>query len=223
MKFSLGLAGVWLTLAAPGAQAGFQEIAGISCQGGELTVVTGAAFSASCGGDLRVGAFSVIRAEESIHLTAAGNAGIWGRLDAPRIVIVAGIAVHVGEGAVLVLDGGVMDASGPLRDAGGVLTVAGADVVDLRLTAGRIALSPDSPAVAVPGGTVFAVPQPATILLMAAGAAAMFRLRRPRREKPQGGNPFPPQRKPRLAWRHKPASMSRTAHAPNNRNVTFEN
>lgn len=194
MKFSLGLAGVWLTLAAPGAQAGFQEIAGISCQGGELTVVAGAAFSASCGGDLRVGAFSVIRAEESIYLSASGNAEIWGRLEAPRIVIIGGVAVHVEEGTVLLADnGGDIDVSGSLRDAGGLLVIAGGDIgTEPRLTAGRIALLPNAPAVMAPGGTVFAVPQPATILLMAAGAAAMFRLRRPRSAIPQGGNTFPP-------------------------------
>lgn len=79
---------VALTLAAQGALAG-QDVSGMSCTTGEWSITTGPAFQASCVGDLRVDASSVITADESITLTATGGLWMAGRLAAPRIVLMA--------------------------------------------------------------------------------------------------------------------------------------
>lgn len=62
-----------------------QDVSGITCSSSDWTVTTGAAFFASCAGELRVDASAVIEAGESITLTATGSLWMAGRLVAPRI------------------------------------------------------------------------------------------------------------------------------------------
>lgn len=182
MKSCLSLAGILAALASPGAQASFQELDGIACRGGEMRVVPGAAFSASCAGDFLIGASGAIRAEESIRLSALGNAEIRGHLHAPYIVIIAGGAVHVGEGATLTVDGLGVDEAGWSLAGDAVLARAGTALgVGSRPAVDHVAVSPHASAVIAPNGTVFAVPEPATLLLAVAGGAAMIWPRRPRR------------------------------------------
>lgn len=64
-----------------------QDVAGIGCSSGDLTLVTGAAFNAACTGDLRIDAARIIEAEESITLYATGNIWMLGTLSAPRKLI----------------------------------------------------------------------------------------------------------------------------------------
>jgi hypothetical protein len=66
-----------------------QDVTGLACSTGELSLVSGSAFSASCTGDLHINAASVITADESITLLAAGNLWIEGTLVAPTIVLTA--------------------------------------------------------------------------------------------------------------------------------------
>jgi hypothetical protein len=75
-----------------------QDVTGIACTTGGLTLVTGAAFNASCTGDLRIDASSIIKAEESITLRAAGNIWMLGTLIAPRIELVAESYANVAGG-----------------------------------------------------------------------------------------------------------------------------
>lgn len=62
-----------------------QDVSGVTCSSSDWTVTTGAAFFASCAGELRVDASTVIDADESITLVAAGSLWMAGRLVAPRI------------------------------------------------------------------------------------------------------------------------------------------
>lgn len=71
-------------LASQGAAA-VQDVSGVTCSSSDWTVTTGAAFLASCAGELRVDASAVIEADESITLMAAGSLWMAGRLVAPRI------------------------------------------------------------------------------------------------------------------------------------------
>ncbi|MEW5967913.1 MAG: PEP-CTERM sorting domain-containing protein [Pseudomonadota bacterium] len=75
-----------------------QDVTGIACTTGGLTLVTGAAFNASCTGGLRIDASSIIKAEESITLRAAGNIWMLGTLIAPRIELVAESYANVAGG-----------------------------------------------------------------------------------------------------------------------------
>lgn len=71
-------------LASQGAAA-VQDVSGVTCSSSDWTVTTGAAFFASCAGELRVDASAVIKADESITLLAMGSLWMAGRLVAPRI------------------------------------------------------------------------------------------------------------------------------------------
>jgi len=67
-----------------------QDVSGIGCTSGELSLVTGAVFSASCAGDLQIGTDTRIEAGESITLRAEGSLWMQGTLVAPRIELFAG-------------------------------------------------------------------------------------------------------------------------------------
>lgn len=85
-------------LLASQAVAAGQDVAGIGCSSGDLTLVTGAAFNARCTGDLHINASSIIEAEESITLRATGTIWMLGTLVAPRIELVAEASAHVSGG-----------------------------------------------------------------------------------------------------------------------------
>lgn len=85
-------------LLASQATAAGQDVAGIGCSSGDLTLVTGAAFNARCTGDLHINASSIIEAEESITLRATGTIWMLGTLVAPRIELVAEASAHVSGG-----------------------------------------------------------------------------------------------------------------------------
>lgn len=85
-------------LLASQATAAGQDVSGIGCSSGDLTLVTGAAFNAWCTGDLRIDPASIIQAGESITLRATGTLWMLGTLVAPRIELVAEASAHVSGG-----------------------------------------------------------------------------------------------------------------------------
>lgn len=89
-RYACLLGGLFATQAA-----GAQDVAGLSCSDGELTLTAGPAFSASCAGDLRFAAGSVIEADESITLISSGSLWHAGTLVAPRITLTAGLDAYV--------------------------------------------------------------------------------------------------------------------------------
>lgn len=184
VKRFLCLAGLWV-LGAYSAQASVLRFPGIWCQGGELTVMTGVAYSAHCSGNLQIDASAVINAEESIRLSALGNATVWGRLTAPEIAVIAGTTVNLAEGSVLLANSNSIVEAGLIR-AGGSLVLSIRDGVNLdpEIVARSIGLPPNSPSVIIPRATLVSVPEPATLLLMGAGVLATLGLRRRRRMSP---------------------------------------
>jgi hypothetical protein len=85
-------------LLASQAVAAGQDVSGIGCSSGDLTLVTGATFNARCTGDLRIDPASIIEAGESITLRATGTLWMLGTLVAPRIELVAEASAHVSGG-----------------------------------------------------------------------------------------------------------------------------
>ncbi|MEQ1663096.1 MAG: PEP-CTERM sorting domain-containing protein [Thiobacillus sp.] len=186
VKRFLSFAGLWGALGVSSVQASVLSLPGIACLGGELTVTTGAAFSAHCTGDLQIDAFEVISAEESIRLSALGNATVWSRwsrLIAPDIEIITDDAMQLREGDVSLTNSNGIVGTGLIRSGGNLVLTAGSanPRFDLDIVARGISLSPTSPDVIVPSVTLASVPEPATLMLMGMGGLAALGLRRPRR------------------------------------------
>ena len=179
IKRCLGLLGLYAVLGLSSAGATVLNDAGILCQGGELTVTTGVAYRAHCTGDLLIGLTSFIRAEKSIQLSAIGNAAVFGRLTAPYIVIIAGNAVNVGEGAELSIQGSRLPWT-VLSPAGGSVSIASRTSagLDPRIVVGSVMQLPNSPSVVFPQVFAVSVPEPGTLLLIVAGSLAMIGLSR---------------------------------------------
>lgn len=177
-----GFASLIATLATSNVQASVLNLSDTACDGGSLAVITGTAFSAHCAGDLRIGTFSVIQAEESIHLSAQGHIEVWGQLAAPYISIIAGLTIQLADGSVLITDS--HGAPGTLSPCpGGAVITAEPGAPEQCNTVRGISLPPNSREVTPPSIVlVAAIPQPATLPLLAAGSAAMLWLRRLRQQ-----------------------------------------
>ncbi|MFN7088173.1 MAG: PEP-CTERM sorting domain-containing protein, partial [Burkholderiales bacterium] len=204
-------------------------VSGMTCSAGELSWVTGPAFSAMCSGDLRIDSSVVLAADESITLLAAGYLWQAGTLIAPKIVLTAG--------ANLIFTGGLFSGSpdyfpdvqalGFAGSPAAVLSVFSDLVprpvidpvygaVEMRIGSGvemgRAEVLYDKP---VAGGVVLLafipfpdftleetaspVPEPSRLVLFAAGLGL-------------------------VAWKRRVAGrLSRTAHTTSNPEVTLEN
>lgn len=175
---------VWVlgALFVSSAQATPIQLPGVSCQGGALRLITGNAFSAHCAGDLRFDRFTTIQAEESIFVSALGNAVIEGRLSAPQIIIIAGAEVTLAEASVLLVNRNGIEWDESTRVNGGALILTGAGAgLDSPVAVGRLVQPPNSPGVVISGISITAVPEPASALLLMIGGAMMVWLRHPRR------------------------------------------
>lgn len=80
------------------AKAGLQSVAGLTCSNGEFSYVEGAAFAAVCSGDLYSDPASVLRAVDSIMISAGRSMTLRGTLVAPYIELSAGGALLVEGG-----------------------------------------------------------------------------------------------------------------------------
>lgn len=87
-----------LGLAHMPAKAVLQSVAGMTCSDGEFSYVTGAAFAAECSGDLYSEPASVLRAADSIVISARRTMTLRGMLVAPYIELSAGGALLVAGG-----------------------------------------------------------------------------------------------------------------------------
>lgn len=202
-----------LLLASQGAWASAQDVSGIACAGGELTVVTGEAFSARCTGDLRIAASSVIEAEASITLVAGGSLWMTGILSAPVIELTAyqdaylaggffsGSPFHFPEVSVV---GHAGSSSATLRTFSDIVAYPMIHPVYGAVTFTHVYVEPMPMAppaevvvlVLAPLEAPSPVPEPAMPLMFGLGAAL-------------------------LAWKR--ARMSRSAHRAGNPNVKLEN
>jgi hypothetical protein len=189
-----------LLLASQGAWASAQDVSGIACAGGELTVVTGEAFSARCTGDLRIAASSVIEAEASITLVADGNLWMTGTLSAPVIHLFAYQNAYPADGGAFA-EPARFSQPKQLIFSAGTLSVAGSEVFFPPASGFVGSLTVRDPAATVVWTPAVLeatspVPEPATPLMFGLGAAL-------------------------LAWKR--ARMSRSAHRTGNPNVKLEN
>lgn len=197
-----------------GLDAAAQAPSGLYCQGVEIAVADAPALRIVCDGALYFDRTSVIQAEESISLVSTGTMTLWGILVAPRIDLYSNSDLSVGG-----VFSGMPDVFPEVR----ATSWAGTDYMLVRSFSDLVPHPYVDP---VYGAAVFTQQyvEPVPEITPIEVGEIVFISTEP-------ASPVPESAMPAmfaaglavLAWRRRSASMSRTAHAPSKRNVTFEN